>query len=182
MASWVEDYFQAWALHAQAGDPKTGQAAAARMLAFMSPDIRYEDVPTGQLFTGHDAVIAMGAQTLRMSSDIRFTCISAQMSGDAFAFEQEARGTNTGAVAGMAATNKPFVIRGVSVGRRGADGRVIDHKDYWDLAGYLRQVGLLLIRTDATQTVIPAKAALGPPSADPGERESRSGKAAHPPH
>ena len=140
---WIEEYFAAWARHAQASDPISGIADRVRMLTFMDPDIRYEDVPTGQIFTGHDGVIAMGAQALLMANDIRFTCISAQQSGDQFAFETETRGTNTGAVGVFPATGKPFVLRGVSVGKRTPQGTVLLHKDYWDLAGYLRQIGLM---------------------------------------
>ena len=80
--------------------------------------VRYEDVPTGQIFTGHDGVIRMGAQALLMAQDIRFACISAQQSGNQFAFETETHGTNTGAVGPFPATGKPFVLRGVSVGTR----------------------------------------------------------------
>ena len=141
--SWIEEYFTAWARHAQASDPISGIADRMHMLGFMDPDIRYEDVPTAQVFSGHDGVIKMGAQALLMANDIRFTCISAQQSGDQFAFETETHGTNTGAVGAFPATGKPFILRAVSVGRRTAQGKVISHKDYWDLAGYLRQIGLM---------------------------------------
>ena len=140
--NWIEEYFDAWARHAQASDPISGIADRLRMLSFMDADIRYEDVPTGQVFTGHDGVITMGAQALLMANDIRFTCTSAQQSGDQFAFETATHGTNTGAVGVFPATGKPFVLRGVSVGKRTPQGKVIVHKDYWDLASYLRQVGL----------------------------------------
>jgi ketosteroid isomerase-like protein len=141
--SWVEEYFAAWARHAQASDPTTGMADQARLLAFIDPDIRYEDVPTAQVFTGPAGVIRMGAQALLMANDIRFTCVSAQESGDQFAFETETHGTNTGAVGAFPATGKPFVLRGVSVGRRTPQGKVILHRDYWDLVSYLRQIGLM---------------------------------------
>ena len=141
--SWVEDYFAAWARHAQASDPVSGAADRERLLAFMDTEIRYEDVPTAQVFIGHAGVITMGAQALLMAKDIRFTCISAQQSGDQFAFETETHGTNTGAVGAFPATGKPFILRAVSVGRRTPAGKVISHKDYWDLAGYLRQIGVM---------------------------------------
>src|SRR5262249_30388973 len=105
--------------------------------------IRYEDVPTEQVFIGHEGVRAMGAQALQMAADLTMVCISAQMSDDQFAFETETRGTNTGAVGAMPATGKPFLLKTVSVGRRGPDGKVILHRDYWDVSAYLRQVGLL---------------------------------------
>ncbi len=142
-ASWVENYFTAWSRHAQASAPKTGAAELARMLAFMSADIRYEDVPTGLVFIGHAGVREMGAQALLMANDLRFTLVSAQMSDDQFAFETETDGTNTGPVGAIPATGRTFKLRGVSIGRRSPEGTVVSHKDYWDLAGYLRQIGLL---------------------------------------
>ena len=141
--SWVEEYFAAWARHPQASDPISGMADRARMLTFMDPAIRYEDVPTARVFTGHDGVIQMSALALLMAKDMRITCISVQQSGDQFAFETETHGTNTGAVGAFPATGKPFVLRAVSVGSRTPQGKVISHKDYWDLAGYLRQIGLM---------------------------------------
>ena len=139
---WVEDYFAAWARHAQASDPVGGRADRERLLAFMAPEVVYEDVPTGAVFRGHDGVIEMGRLALTMAKDLRFVCVSAQASGDRFAFETETRGTNTGAVGALPATGRAFVLRGVSVGRRSPDGRVVEHRDYWDLMAYLRQIGL----------------------------------------
>jgi ketosteroid isomerase-like protein len=140
---WVEEYFAAWALHARASDPVDGLAERERMLAFMDPNIVYEDVPTGQVFTGHAGVVEMGRHALSMARDIRFTCVSAQESGEQFAFETETHGTNTGPIGAFPATGRPFVLRAVSIGKRTAEGKVVLHKDYWDLAGYLRQVGLM---------------------------------------
>jgi ketosteroid isomerase-like protein len=139
----VEEYFAAWARHAQAGDPIAGAADRERWLAFLDPAVRYEDVPTGQVFVGHEGVVRMGAQALQMANDIRFTCISAQEDGERFAVETETHGTNSGAVGAFPATGKRFVLRGVSVGRRTPEGKVVEHKDYWDLAGYLRQIDVL---------------------------------------
>jgi ketosteroid isomerase-like protein len=132
---WVDEYFAAWARHAQAADPVLGAADRARLLSFMDPAVRYEDVPTAQVFSGHDGVLQMGALALRMAPDLRFTCVTAQESAERFAFETETHGTDAG-------TGKPFVLRGVSVGQRSPEGKVISHKDYWDLASYLRQVGV----------------------------------------
>jgi len=149
MGKWVDEYFAAYARHAQTAHPETGPADLARLLGFMSPDIRYEDVAAEMVFIGHEGVRAMGAMAFKMSADMSMVCISTQMDGDQFAFEAEVHGTNTGVLGAMAATGKPlpatgkpFVLRTVTVGRRGSDGKVISHKDYWDAGGYMRQVGL----------------------------------------
>jgi hypothetical protein len=140
---WVDQYFAAWARHAQPSDSVAGKADRERLLAFMDPAVRYEDVPSGQVFVGHEGVVEMGAQAHRMSNDMHFTCISAQEGGDQYAFEVETHGTNTGALGPFPATGKPFVLRAVSVGKRTPQGLVISHKDYWDMAGFLAQIGLM---------------------------------------
>ena len=43
---------------------------------------------------------------------------------------------------GVPATGKAFAIRGVSIGVR-EDGLVLQNHDYWNLAGFLMQVGLM---------------------------------------
>jgi hypothetical protein len=40
------------------------------------------------------------------------------------------------------ATGRPFELSVVSIGRMRA-GKIVEHKDYWDLTDYLRQVGLM---------------------------------------
>jgi SnoaL-like polyketide cyclase len=52
-------------------------------------------------------------------------------------------GTNTGEGAGLPPTNKPFRIRGVSVGILDSSGKIKHNRDYWNLAAYLMQVGIL---------------------------------------
>ena len=150
MGRWVDEYFAAYARHAQTAHPETGPADLARLLSFMSPDIRYEDIAAEMVFTGHEGVQAMGAMAFKMSADMTMVCISSQMDGDQFAFEAEVHGTNTGTLGAMAATGKElpatgkrFMLRTVTVGRRGPDGKVISHKDYWDAGGYQRQIGLV---------------------------------------
>ena len=142
-SDWLDRYFSAWARHVQAADAQTGAEEMARLLSFMADDIRYEDVPSGAVFIGHDGVRTMAAAAYEMSADLEIACVSAQMSGDQFAFETEAHGTNTGRLGAIPATGKRFTVRGVSVGRIGAAGKVISHKDYWDMAGFLAQVGLM---------------------------------------
>jgi steroid delta-isomerase-like uncharacterized protein len=52
-------------------------------------------------------------------------------------------GTNTGDVAGLPATNKPYRIRGVSIGQLDREGKIERNRDYWNMADYLVQVGIL---------------------------------------
>ena len=142
-SDWLDRYFAAWARHAQAADPETGAEEMARFLSFMAEDVRYEDVPSGSVFVGHDGVREMAAAARAFSADLDIVCVSAQMSGDQFAFEFEAHGTNTGALGPIPASGKRFRLRSAAIGRISADGKVVLHKDYWDMASFLAQIGLM---------------------------------------
>ena len=90
-----------------------------------------------------DAVQAYVPQTAVFSSDYRFVTVSTQMDGSRYAIEWEMLGTNTGAAGKFPATGKPYRIRGASIGELDADGKITANRDYWNLAAYLIEVGLL---------------------------------------
>lgn len=135
---WLDRYVDAWVQHGRAGGGDAGAMDA--LLGFMSADIRYEDVPTGALFHGHDGVRAMAAQAYRLSADLTFHPKGLAVGDGCFAFENGTRGTQTGAIGTAGPTGASFVIRGVSVGAFRGD-RVTEHRDYWDLSSYLAQLG-----------------------------------------
>jgi steroid delta-isomerase-like uncharacterized protein len=66
------------------------------------------------------------------------------VTGDTYAFEWTMSGTNDRAdqQRGLPATGEKYEIPGVSIGRL-RDGKIVENRSYWDLAGYLRQVGLM---------------------------------------
>lgn len=132
MASWMSDYLDAWNSH-------DGQ----KVVSFMADDVVYEDLAVGQTHQGRDAVAAFVATSDEFSKDHKFLSVSEQTSGDQYALEWEMVGTNTGEAAGMPATNKPFRIRGISVGTLDANGKIKHNRDYWNMADYLMQVGIL---------------------------------------
>jgi ketosteroid isomerase-like protein len=135
---WLAGYVDAWVRHGAAGGGDV--AAMDRLLAFMSPEIKYEDVPTSAVFLGHDGVRAMAAQAHALATDLTFHPRNLAVGDGCFAFETETRGTQSGAVGSVKETNRPFVIRGVSVGEV-VDGQVTEHRDYWDLSSLLVQLG-----------------------------------------
>jgi hypothetical protein len=139
--SWLDRYIEAWLDHPQAGGDG-GEKALANLLAFMSEDVRYEDVPTGAVFTGHAGIRQMGAGALLMASDISFE-ISHRVAGQgSYAFETACRGTNTGAIGPLPGQGGPFAFRGVSIGEVSDAGLVTSQRDFWDLAGLLGQLGV----------------------------------------
>ena len=125
-------YLDAWNSH-----------EAERVVEFMAAEAVYEDLALGQVHEGREAIAAFVATSSEFSSDHRFIAVSAQASGDAYAIEWEMVGTNDGPAGGFPATNKPYRIRGASIGSLDQDGLIVLNRDYWSLADYLGQVGLL---------------------------------------
>jgi len=129
---WAERYLEAWNSH-------DGRQVAA----FMADDGTYEDLAMGTMCEGPDAVAELVAQSHTFSGDYRFVPVSKQSDGSRYALEWEMLGTNTGPAGGFPATDKPYRIRGVSIGELGPDGRIAVNRDYWNLAALLTELGLL---------------------------------------
>ncbi len=102
-----------------------------------------EDLAAGQLHEGRAAIEAFANEAEEFSKDYSFKWISEQATGDSYAVEWEMIGTNTGEAGGLPATNKPYRIRGVSIGRLDSEGKIKTNRDYWNMADYLMQVGIL---------------------------------------
>jgi hypothetical protein len=136
--SWLDRYIETWCRHPHASE---NEELFAELCSFMTLDIRYEDVPSGAVFLGHAGIRQMCAGALQMSKDMTFEAVKRVDGGMSYAFETVCNGTNTGEIGPLPATGLPFRIRGVSVGELADDGRVTSHRDYWDLAGLLGQLG-----------------------------------------
>ena len=131
-AEWVDGYLDAWNSH------DGGQVAA-----FMTEDVVYDDLASGLVHRGRDAVQAYIEQTHAFSNDYRFVTVSTRSEGSNYAIEWEMLGTNTGPAGGFPATGKQYRIRGASIGELAPDGKISANRDYWNLAAYLMEVGLL---------------------------------------
>ena len=139
---WLDGYIDAWLPHPFAGGPE-GAQALAHLLGFMSENVRYEDVPSSSVWEGHDGIAAMCAGAFQMSSDLTFEIVTRQTNGKLYAFETVGTGTNTGAIGPIPGTGRAIELRGISVGSVSPDGLVEGHRDYWDMAGLLVQLGVL---------------------------------------
>lgn len=131
---WVEEYLAAW-------NSYDGPAVAA----FMAEDVTYEDLSSGEVYQGRAAVQTYVEGTYGFSSDYRFVVVSAQADGRRYAIEWEMLGSNTGPSGGFPATGKPYRIRGASIGELDAAGKIARNRDYWNLAAYLVEIGLLTL-------------------------------------
>ena len=116
---WIESYQKAWNSH------DGGQVAA-----FMAEHVVYEDLLGGATFEGREAVRRYVKGVHEWSSDYRFVVVTAQSSGDRYAFEWEMVGTDTGGFGGAPPTGQPYRIRGLSVGQLDGEGKIAANRDY----------------------------------------------------
>jgi steroid delta-isomerase-like uncharacterized protein len=142
MTGFLDEYVAAWRAHPHAGGPQGGEAMA-RLLAMMTEDVRYVDVAARTVHVGHEHVAEMARAAYAFSHDLEFEIRSVQTDGARFAIEWEMQGTHTGGFGpGGRGTGRHFAVRGASVGEIAADSRASSHRDYWNLADFLHQVGL----------------------------------------
>jgi len=102
------------------------------LLALFTDDIVYEDVPMGVSVSGMVELRAFFRRVLSDLPDITFELISSSDDGDRGHAEWTMRGTRLGT---------SVEVRGVSVFEF-ADGKIRRCSDYWDMATYLKQLGL----------------------------------------
>src|ERR1700746_2265429 len=97
--------------------------------------------PSGQLIG--NALRDFATAVFGAFEDLKFELKSRVVASDgkSGAMEWTWRGRQTKDLPGLPATNKPFEVRGATVVEF-ADGRISRDSDYWDLATYMKQVGL----------------------------------------
>jgi steroid delta-isomerase-like uncharacterized protein len=129
--SFFDGYLDAWNAH----DP----AAVARCMA---NDAIYEDVALGRVLHGPSEIAAFVEEATRASSDFRFQEVSLFTAGGAYANEWIMTGTNDREVQGVPATGRSFRVRGASVGKLDTNGRIVENRDYYNLAEMFAQLGI----------------------------------------
>jgi steroid delta-isomerase-like uncharacterized protein len=130
--SLATQYLEAW-------NSRQGDAVAL----FMTDDVDFEDVTLGKRMHGRDAVkefVERFSQTF--SSDYHFELVTEFVSGASLAAEWSVSGHHDRDSPALPATHKPFTIRGATMARL-EDGKISYNRDYWDMATFLREVGVL---------------------------------------
>jgi steroid delta-isomerase-like uncharacterized protein len=114
-----------------------------RLLRLFTEDVYYEDVPLGAVSKGRPALRDFASSVFNGFTDLKFERKTRFVSADGRvgAIEWVFRGRQVRDFPGMPATNQPFEVRGSSVVEF-RDGKISRNSDYWDLATYMRQVGL----------------------------------------
>ena len=115
------------------------------VLEFMSDDVVYTDMAVGERMEGRAATGEfLGRMATSVSSDYHFDNERVLVDGEEFALVWTMSGTKDRGdeQAGVPATGRRFQVPGVSIGRL-RDGKVVEQRDYWNMAGFLAQIGLL---------------------------------------
>jgi steroid delta-isomerase-like uncharacterized protein len=132
----LERVLDQWATAWSSSDPD-------RLLPLFTDDVRYEDVTFGAVNKGRGALRDFATAVFASFADLRFESQSRFVSanGKWGSIEWVWRGRQINDLPGLPATSKPFEVRGATVVEF-RDGNIARNSDYWDLATYLKQVGL----------------------------------------
>jgi steroid delta-isomerase-like uncharacterized protein len=127
-----EEYLEAW-------NTRRGAAVGE----FMDDTVDFEDVTMGVALKGRPQVEAFVAQLGEtFSSDYHFTLVTELLTESFVGAEWIISWTHDPSSPDLAATGKPFTIRGATIARL-QDGKITYNRDYWDMASFLAQVGAL---------------------------------------
>lgn len=128
----VEEHWQAWSAQDLGG-----------VLACFAEDGVMEDAALQASFEGKVAIAAMAQRVFAAIPDLEWIPRRICLGGSIVAVEWTMTGTHQGDLPHIGpGTGKPFCVDGMSI-EKVRKGLVRQHRDYWDLATYQRQVGLL---------------------------------------
>lgn len=131
----VETALNAWVAALNAHDPD----AAADCF---TPDGVFVNLGTGERHEGREAIRSDHATLFAAWSEIVVTKGPYLVDSDRFADEWTMSGVHSGDLPGLPATMKPFRITGAGVGEV-CDGRIARVSEYWNMAEFLIQVGIM---------------------------------------
>jgi steroid delta-isomerase-like uncharacterized protein len=132
----LEGVLDQWPIAWSSGDPE-------RLLLLFTNDVHYEDVTFGAVNKGRGALRDFATAVFGSFAELRFESRSrfVTANGKWGSIEWVWRGRQIKDFPGLPATNKPFEVRGAAVVEF-RDGKIARNSDYWDLATYLKQVGI----------------------------------------
>ena len=125
----VDELYAAWSLH----QPE-------RIDAIFTDDGVYEDVAGGRIQQGKEEIKQLLRSAYAWAPDFRVTMKSLIVSDDCAATEWISEGIQTGPIGDLPASGNSFRLRGASI-LVFRDGKIAKVTDYYDMAGFLRQLG-----------------------------------------
>jgi steroid delta-isomerase-like uncharacterized protein len=115
---------------------------AAATAALFAPDAVLDDVAAPRRAVGRAQIAEVYARLLIAIPDAAVKVERMVAEGDTVVVEWTLRGAHQGRLLGIPATGRPITVTGVSI-IRFRDGAPVADTRVWDLAGLLRQIGLL---------------------------------------
>jgi steroid delta-isomerase-like uncharacterized protein len=113
-----------------------------KILSYFTDDCVYENVPRDQAYRGKNGVRAYVKACYAAIPDFKIEATSVLVSGNRAALEWVMSGTQSGVTTDFPGTGKSFKMRGSSIVEL-KDGKILRNADYWDMATFLRQIGLM---------------------------------------
>jgi steroid delta-isomerase-like uncharacterized protein len=118
----------------------------AQLPDFFAPDGSYTDVAMGATYHGREEIARFHRWMLRFAPDSVIEFSDACAADGRLYLQWVWSGTCQGALrlpdgSSMEATGAKFGVPGIAACQYASDGKLLSHRDYWDLATVLRQVG-----------------------------------------
>ena len=127
----LEDLAAAWSVH-----------DIDKLLSLCADDCVYEDVTMGAVNRGKAELKQFARAVFGAFPDFKMDLTSGFLAGNWAGAEWTMSGTHKGDLPGLPATGKTFSIRGASICEL-HDGKIKRNSDYWDMATFLKQIGLM---------------------------------------
>jgi steroid delta-isomerase-like uncharacterized protein len=117
-----------------------------QLLDFFTPDGSYTDVAIGATYHGHEEIARFHRWMLKFAPDSVIEFSDACAADGRLYLQWVWSGTFDGALrlpdgSLVEATGAKFGVPGVAACRYATDGKLLSHRDYWDLGTVLRQLG-----------------------------------------
>lgn len=125
------DYIASWNTH-----------DVEKIASFFTDDCVYDNLARGQIYRGKDQLKGWAKPSLDAIPDFKLDITSLFASGELLACEWVMTGTLSEGSPELPATGKNFSVRGSTIVQL-KNGKIQRNVDYWDLATFLRQVGLM---------------------------------------
>lgn len=112
------------------------------IISFYSPDYVVEDITAGRIREGWEGLRQWTKSVFTAFPNLKYTLITDVEKDDTLVLHWLAKGNHQGPLMKIPATGKNVFIHGMSVLHL-EKGKVVRGQVMWDLAGVLRQIGLL---------------------------------------
>lgn len=114
----------------------------ARVAELFDEEAVFVDMALGLERYGRDQILELFEQGWAAMHDLKVEVLRVVSAGEWLASEWELTGTHTGDLPDLAATGRSIQVRAASF-THVRDGRIVHHRDYYDRASYLAQLGVL---------------------------------------